>query len=214
LLLLAGAALLGVSFMKSTPMYFRTFLVPYLIGTIISALTIGKPGSNVNYLLELAAALSISTVVVVDWLRRWPKLHLSALVLLICQVFGIVNWLTTSYFPSHAIDLHSVNPQIMQRIQKSDGPVLTDEYIGLLLLDHRPVYIQSFDFSILAENGTWDQQPFLDMLNAKFFELIIIYNPHDEVVRQRWTPQMLEHIYQNYQLVEQIDNNEIYRRRP
>lgn len=212
--LLAGAVLMGLSFTKAVPNYFKAFFAPYLIAAVISAFTIGKPGSNVNYLLELAAALSVSAVILIDWLRRWPRLYITCLILLTGQIFGLAYWTTTTYFPSHFVESHPENPQIMQLIHESDGPVLTDEYIGLLLLDQRPVYIQPFDFSVLSENGTWNQQPFLNMLDEQFFELIIIYNPHNGLVKQRWTTKMLQQIRQNYELVEQIENNEIYRRRP
>ena len=43
-------------------------LTPYLLGALLSAVTIGKVGSNVNYLLELSAALSL---VMGNLLEEW-----------------------------------------------------------------------------------------------------------------------------------------------
>lgn len=192
----------------------KAFIIPYLIGTFISALTIGKPGSNINYLIEFAAAISFSTAIIIVWLKRWRWLHILSLILLTLQICALIQWIKTDYYSSHYAEAYSESPQIMQLIQQTHGPVLTDEYLGLLLLDHRPVYIQPFDFSVLAKNELWNQQPFLDMLDRREFELIIIYSPYDGLVKQRWTKQMLEHINQNYEQVQSVGNNKIFRKRP
>ncbi len=214
LLLIAAGALVLIAFAKTSEKYLKAFFVPYLVAATISALTIGKPGSNVNYLLELVAALSLAAALLIFWLQRWRRLQWLGIALLAVQTFAIAQWTQSDYFPAHYAETHPENGQLMRLIQQTKGPVLTDEYIGLLLLDHRPVYIQPFDFSTLAKNGTWDQQPFLDMLDRRMFEVIIIYNPYDALVRQRWTKQMLQHIRENYVLTEHIENNEIYRRKP
>ena len=214
-LLVAAAALtMALVFVKTPENNWKFFSTPYLLGAVISAVTIGKPGSNVNYLIEVAAALSTCVALLLVWLKRWPWLHLLVLVLLAAQIYALAAWTRTDYFPTHDAQPHPENAQLLQLIHDSKGPVLTDEYIGLLLLDHRPVYIQPFDFATLSKNGSWDQQPFLDDLDQRAFELIIIYNPFDSLVRQRWTKEMLQHIRQNYELEQHIGDNEIYRRRP
>ncbi len=45
---------------------------PYLVGSLVSAATIGKVGSNVNYLLEFCTAISLAGSVLVGWLGRRP----------------------------------------------------------------------------------------------------------------------------------------------
>lgn len=216
LLLLAAVILILTLFAKTKTFEkpLKAFCLPYLLAASISALTIGKPGSNVNYLLELAAALSFATAFLITWLQRWPRWQLAGIILLTLQIYALTQWTQTDYFPTHYVESHPENPRLMQLIRQSKGPVLTDEYTGLLVLDHRPVYIQPFDLSAMANNGTWDQQPFLSMLNKRFFEVIILYNPSNALVRQRWTRQMLQHIRENYVLAEHIENNEIYRRKP
>jgi len=213
-LLLIAAGALGVAALKTRENSLRAFALPYLIGSFASAATIGKPGSNVNYLIEFAAALSISAALLILWLKRWPWLRNLALVLFALQTYLLIQWSQGDYPLAHYATPHIESPQIAQLIHLAKGPVLTDEYIGLLLFDHRPVYIQPFDFATLSKNGSWDQQPFLDMLDRREFALVILYNPSDSLLRQRWTKEMLQHIRQNYPQVEHLRDNEIYTRSP
>lgn len=214
LLVVAAALTVALVFMKTPESHWKFFTIPYLLGALISAVTIGKPGSNVNYLIEVAAALSVCVTLVIVLLKRWSWLQVMTLILLAVQTGALLQWTATDYFATHDVVPHPENAQLMQLIHESKGPVLTDEYIGLLLLDHRPVTIQPFDFAMLSRNGSWDQQPFLAELDRRTFELIIIYNPFDSLVEQRWTQEMLQHIHQNYQLEQYIGDNEIYRRLP
>ena len=43
--------------------------MPYLAGAVLSRLTIGKVGSNMNYLIELGAAVSLSLGALLAWQR-------------------------------------------------------------------------------------------------------------------------------------------------
>jgi len=212
--LAASALFMVVALSKRGENLSGALVLPYLAGSLVSALTIGKPGSNVNYLLELSVALCFSTAMVLAWLQRWPWMRALALVLLGLQIYMLGQWLQGDYYRAHYAEPRPENAEIAELIRKTDGPVLTDEYIGLLLLERRPVYIQPFDFTALAQNGLWDQGPFLEMLDRREFELIIIYNPYNALVRQRWTKEMLQHIRSNYEQIEPIGENEIYRRRP
>lgn len=213
-LLIAAGILVGIQWSRRSENPSYAFIIPYLLGSLVSALTIGKTGSNVNYLMEFSAALSFATAMFVARLGRWPWLQILSLVLLTAQIYSMGQWLATDYYPSRLAEPHAESPQLMRLIHQADGPVLTDEYIGLLLLDHRPVTILPFDFTVLAKNGMWDQQPFLDMLDQREFGLIIIYDPSGSLVRQRWTKQMLDHIKLNYEQVDSIADNDIYTRRP
>ena len=221
ILLVAAGGLVITQIPRANRNGAAALILPYLAGSLISALTISKPGSNVNYLLEFAAAISFAAILLIDWLKRWPWLHILGLALLAVQIYSLAVWLGTDYYQARLADPHMENEQIMQLIHQTSGPVLTDEYIGLLLLDHRPVYIQPFDFTMLAQNGMWDQQPFLDMLDRREFALIILYDQSTGLLRQRWTKQMLEHIRQNYQQIHPLTTDvdpggfdEIYVKRP
>ena len=49
-------------------------VAPYLIASIPTAVLVGKVGSDVNYLLELSAALGLATGAFIAWQRRRPRL--------------------------------------------------------------------------------------------------------------------------------------------
>ena len=83
-----GASLLLTR--RRSPLF--ALAAPYALGAVLSALTIGKVGSNVNYLLELCAASSLAGGIVVAWSRQ----HVSAHVLR-------ALYLLHSGFPSAAI---------------------------------------------------------------------------------------------------------------
>jgi hypothetical protein len=50
-----------------------SFFLAYLVGASLSAVTVGKVGSNVNYLLEFCAALSLGVGLCLAWLGATPK---------------------------------------------------------------------------------------------------------------------------------------------
>ena len=77
---------------------------PYLLGALVSAATIGKIGSNVNYLLELSAALCLVAGLIMAWLREkrrtaeqpaakiaWQLASLGLTVLLAGQVYRALH---------------------------------------------------------------------------------------------------------------------------
>jgi len=59
-----------------------------LVGAFISGLTIGKIGSNINYFLELAAALALVAGIVVLWTRSSSWWN-AALIFLVAIQFGL-----------------------------------------------------------------------------------------------------------------------------
>jgi hypothetical protein len=61
-------------------------VVPYLALSVPSALLVGKVGSDVNYLLELSAALCLATGALIAWQRGRPRLRALLISLLALQV--------------------------------------------------------------------------------------------------------------------------------
>ena len=47
-------------------------VAPYALGAVASGLTIGKVGSNVNYLIELGAGVSLAIGALLAWQRPPP----------------------------------------------------------------------------------------------------------------------------------------------
>jgi hypothetical protein len=177
-------------------------LGPFLVGAFISALTIGKIGSNINYFLELTAALSLIGGAVVIWTKQHPWRY-SLVILLITIQLGMlmqatmnaqVGWILTT----RRSDFTALQA-LEQIVLEMDDPVPADEYMGLLTMHDRPLYIQPFEVSQLANEGMWDQEPFLADIQDQRFDGILIHNfgPFP-VHRERWTPEMLAAIEKDY----------------
>jgi hypothetical protein len=64
---------------------------PYLLASIPSAALVGKVGSDVNYLLELSAALGLATGAFIAWQRGRPLLRIAFIALLALQVLALAQ---------------------------------------------------------------------------------------------------------------------------
>jgi MFS family permease len=189
-----------------------TLAVPYLVGGALSAVTIGKIGSNVNYLLELCAALSLAAGIVIAWSRKFSPVFSLQPVFLILLAWAIGGMLHI-FMRDSAPDLKNRRTSLSQLSQldalvgKTPGSILADEYMGMLTLQGRPLVIQPFEVTQLAREGHWDQTPLLDRIHNKEFAAIIIYEPWSG---ERWTPEMREAINQSYILADIIAENKVY----
>lgn len=188
---------------------------PYLVGAFLSFLTVGKVGSNVNYALELCAALSMAAGGVMAWARGWRAMWtgLVAIALVGVQIvhMGRISW--EQEWPQ--LQARRNAAESLQRLESivaaAGDPVLADEYMGMLTLQGRPLYIQPFEVTQLALEGKWDQKPVLRGIESKQYSLILIhYFPGADVYKERWTPQMLDAINRSYRLVGMYADTGVY----
>jgi len=190
-------------------------VIPYLAGALLSALTIGKIGSNVNYLLELCAALALVAGTVLTWSGKvwredaepsgpaWvpPLIRSVVLILLAVQAgmlmqFTLLNPVQDFKYRN---SLQTSLRELRDLVAGTTGPILADEYMGMLTLHGDPLYIQPFEVTQLANAGLWDQTPLLDDIRAEIFPLILIHHFRGyPVYEERWTPEMLAAIQEHY----------------
>ena len=189
-------------------------LAPYLIGAVASAITIGKVGSNVNYLLELCAALSLSAGAVVAWMGRrdeaspapvgpWLAPVGCALAVALAAQAGAMLHVGLQG-PVQTLkdrrDAEQALAVLEARVEGVTGPVLADEFMGLLTLQGHALYLQPFERTQLALAGQWDQRPLLTQIRDEAFPLILIHHfRHWPVYKERWTPEMLDEILTSYE---------------
>jgi hypothetical protein len=189
-------------------------IAPYLVGALLAALTIGKVGSNVNYLLEAGAAVSLSLGALLAWQRpRWIA-HAAIVLLLALDVSLMV--LSSPYRPVVRARLAERVPaqRLLDIVHATRGVVLADEDIGLLPLDGRPILFQPFEMTQLARAGRWDQRRFLDALDRQAFAAILLYRiPELPLHRTRWTDEMLAAIDRRYLVEQRIGATDVYRPR-
>lgn len=100
--------------------------------------------------------------------------------------------------------------ELRQLIRNTEGDIVIDEYMGALVLENRPIYIQPFDMSQLSRLGLWDQNLFLQDIQKKQFPYIIITKTMPEIMNDRWTPEMLAAIDQNYNILMYFKNTLVY----
>lgn len=188
-------------------------LVPYLIGAALSTLTIGKIGSNVNYFLELSAALSLVMGVFIAWSARRPWLHVILLASLAVQTGWLIQTTFTEFVDPWAAR-RSVTADLAQMarlVEESEGSILADEYMGLLTLDERLLYIQPFEVTQLAWAGVWDQTALVESIRNQEFALILIYHhPDFPLHAERWTAEMLSAIGRRYNLTNILADTYVY----
>jgi hypothetical protein len=211
-LLVSAAAGVAVAWRRKEPA--RWLLGPFLAGGFVSALAVLKAGSNVNYFFELLAAAALAVGFMVASLERRPFLLGTFVLLLTAQ--------TLAQTTETLLFLRGLETRAAQRaevarletlIREADGPVLADEWMGLLPLQGKMLSFQPFELSQLARAGRWDQRPFVESLLAGRFPLVLIHAPASDPRRvgSRWTPGMLEAFRSAYTVSEVVDETLVLR---
>jgi hypothetical protein len=124
----------------------------------LSAVTIGKEGSNVNYLYEFSAALSLAAGAIIAWPGRRHLLSALLVLALVPQISGMIDW-SRSDFYNRAMGKIRFKADILRMenlLLTTGGLVLADEDMAMLPLVNLPIVFQPFEFKMLKEAGLWD----------------------------------------------------------
>jgi hypothetical protein len=195
-------------------------VLPYLLASAAGSITIGKDGSNVNYLLELCAALSLAGGAALAWGAQWKRWYarsaaqIAVIALLAVQSFIMVDW-TRSDFKPQITGLAANQDRIAaveKIIQETPGIVLADEYMGLVPLAGKQLYLQPFEYKQMADAKIWDETPFLTDVSNHKFDLIVWYQPATwEAIKARYTTAQIYTIKSDYELDTVIGDVYLYR---
>lgn len=216
-LLLVGGVTFVVLGLRSRPASW--WLVgAYLAGSAAAAFLIGKVGSDVNYLLELSAALALAAGALIARYASRPGARSALLLALAVQVAIMVQASQYVYagFQADVIAQRDGLVRLERIVEDSNGPVLADEYAGLLPLEGRRIYLQPFEMTQLQRDGRWDQGPLLRSIRRQEFPAILIWKPPYAagIERERWTGEMLQTIEENYGPAHKYAGTVVYRPRP
>jgi len=197
----------------------RVLVVAYLVGALVSALTIGKVGSHVNYLLEAAAALAIASGAAFEAVASE-----SARVRVPVRAWAIASLVWVGCYavlhPENIeakVDRRAEFAELTQRLRADRGRVLADETMGLLPISGHEILLQPFEFTQLSKQGRWDETPVLsDIQNRRFAMILINDTPAtpESWTRERWTARMLAAVHEQYVSSGVLADASIYVPRP
>lgn len=177
---------------------------PYLIGGTISAITIGKAGSNDNYMFEFSAGICLvaGAIIAAPGKRLW-LLKIPLILVLAWQLSLINKWTNRDYnwLLGRVDNDRAAIKQMLDQLHQAKGPVLADEFMGLVVQDKRQLSFQPFEFKQLAIAKVWDETPFIQDIQNKVFGMILLYMPSSwDSAHERWTQGQLLAINNNYYL--------------
>jgi len=189
-------------------------VVPYLALSVPSALLVGKVGSDVNYLLELSAALCLVTGALIAWQRERPRLRALLISLLALQVLALAqSSLVPSGLQDYVVDQEKEVRQLSRIVAGAEGPVLTDEHMGLLPLNGKRIQFQPFEMTQLSRDGSWKQDRAVETIQSEEYAIVMMWEPPfaKDIKQDRWTPEMLGAIDAHYEPTDRLADMVVYR---
>ncbi len=174
------------------------------------ALSAGKDGSAVNYLIELMIAGAILAGVSLSFLRKsvlWGQYILALLVII--QLGMIPHLPYTRYWYGPVPDQARYNrARSVERIlRETPGPVLSDD-AALLIRAGKPVLFQPFIMSTLDKQNLWNPAGFIQDIQAKKYSLVLCYFPlriENPQPDERYSPDIYNALRFNYKPVDYRD---------
>jgi hypothetical protein len=181
-----------------------SLVVPYLLLSLLFSAFTAKAGSRVVDPFEPAAALCLGIGALVAWLRQNSWLRAAALLIIALQVGDMAALSRKDYIPFATTKINKVaqTEKLAQFIRQTDGPVLADEYGGLLPLLGKSLYFQPYEFSQLSQVGAWDETALIQSIERREFSAILLYEPglsDEPAIVSRWAPAIRNAIWDNYQ---------------
>lgn len=208
MLLNAWPLMLGaIAFMVVERWWYPTrswpLVTPYVILATLTFPIVDRAGAGANALYEPIAALCLAAGAIIAWPNRNSWLRAIAVLALAAQVSGLVQWSRDEYVPfaMQKVHLASEIAQLAQIVRDAPGPVLADEYMGLLPAAGRTLYLQPFEFAQLQRAGRWDASALVASIQRREFSAILLYEPPfgDPMIVTRWPPQIRNAIWANYE---------------
>ncbi|HEU5314945.1 MAG TPA: hypothetical protein VFX49_02470 [Chloroflexota bacterium] len=160
----------------------------YALGAAATALTAGKIGAYVNYLLPAGAAVALGAGLAVASISRaaarwWPAaaLHAAASFALTVGAWQLGAaagvWPGTSLrapYLSHVSQAQRRSAGLAhEHVARIPGDVLSED-MSFTVTTGRRLYLQPFEFTQLAEQGDWDQRPLLDDVRSMRFGVVVL----------------------------------------
>ena len=206
----------------------RPVLGVYLFTAFLVSLTVGKVGSEVNYLVEFmgvvcaCAGVALGDALAAAAPRRFPRervlrASVSALLLsalLLAPALGVPRGPAIEWVEIPSLAEQAEMQRLVALVHQVDGPVLS-QMVTPLVLAGKPVEYQSCDaLEQLARLGWWNPSALIARIERQEYRLIIlgfdVSKPRDW---SSFTPPMIEAIRRRYAASDVIAGFWIYRPR-
>jgi hypothetical protein len=188
-------------------------VMPYCLGAAFMTLTAGMANSSANDLFEAVAALCLAGGAFIAWAGESYWLKALLVFVLAVQINALIDWSRQDYIPglmNKATDVREVEG-LAQYVQEAGGPILADEYMGLIPLAGRRLYFQPIEYKQLQAAGLWSESPLVHSIEREEFSVILLYEPPDRsAISTRWTQEVRNTIYAHYRLVDTLTRNFVY----
>ncbi len=193
-----------------------TFTVHFIISAVL-ALAIGKVGSNINYFLECnlsACALAGLLVARLIWGSRrtaWASpvvavAYLLPLLLIAQQAETGIHSMPAAASQERAEYIRN-SEALVRILQASPEPVMS-ENMTLLYRAGKQVPFEPAIVAGLADVGTWDETPLIDMIRKRKFSVMIIRQLDGSLL---YSPGVVSAIKENYHPAERYGGLTVYR---
>jgi hypothetical protein len=188
-------------------------VVPYCFGAALMILTTGLANSSANDLFEAVAALCLASGAFIAWAGESYWLKALLVFVLAVQVNILIDWSRQDYIPAlmnKVTDTREVE-KLAEYVREAGGPILADEYMGLIPLDGRLLYFQPFEYRQLQAADLWSEAPLIDSIQREEFSVILLYEPLEwNAITVRWTPEVRNNIYAHYRLEDTLARTFVY----
>jgi hypothetical protein len=189
-------------------------VVSYGLGAAFMTLTAGMANSSVNDLFEIVAALCLASGAFIAWAGESHWLKALLVFMMAVQINVLTDWSRQDYIPvlmNKVTDTREVE-QLTEYVQEADGPILADEYMGLIPLNGRRLYFQPLEYKRLQAANLWSEVPLVESIQRDEFSVILLYEPRDRsAISVRWTEEVRNAIYAHYRLEDTLARTFVYR---
>ena len=189
-------------------------VVTYGLGAVLTTLTAGMPHATASDLFEIAAALCLASGAFIAWAGESYWLRALLIFLLALQINALIEWSRLEYIPAIMNKVLATREveQLAEYVQQTEGPILADEYMGLIPLSGRQLHFQPLEYRQLQEAGLWNESPLIGSIERQEFPVIFLYEPRDRsAISVRWTEGIRKAIYAHYELQDTLARNFVYR---
>ena len=189
-------------------------VVPYCLWTAFMILTVGMGNGSVNDLFEVVAALCLASGAFIAWAGESFWLKALLVFMLAVQINVLIAWSREEYIPTlmnKVTDTREVE-QLAEFVQEAEGPILADEYMGLIPLAGRRLYFQPFEYKQLQAANLWSEAELIAAIQREEFSIILLHLPRhwSAAITSRWGPALRDNIYAHYELEDTLARTFVY----